>query len=448
MNTEGNSRRVTILICLLGLIAFLSTIWPIYRAFLDIEIDINEGWNAYFADAAIEQGSLYPSRDRLITNNYPPLSFYMVGGFGRLLGDTVLAGRILSFVSVVSIGLGVALGIKQLGGNGTAAAIGALYYIATMCRFFSGYVGMNDPQLLGQAVMTAGFLAFIRAMERKRGYVIPFLIMLAAGFIKHNIIVMPLTCVVWLGIHQPRQMIKLAIMSVGAITVGFASCHEAYGPDFFANMMTPRTYNWKLALGAVGHLQWLAVGLAAWFYAAGKLVDPHVKFCNLIIIISLVNFFFQKISEGVASNAQFELVFGVSIGVGLVFAHVPKLPVAQHYKPDVLRFVLLLAICLRLLASTNYQPIRLLFVRGFHDEIEVREAAMSSTIARIRITPGDVDCNTFACYRAGKPFTVDPFNCSQRIKTGNIPPDTLSKLIANGTLTRVIYDPLLSWSHK
>jgi hypothetical protein len=161
-----------------------------------------------------------------------------------------------------------------------------------------------------------------------------------------------------------------------------------------------------------------------------------------------VNFFFQKISEGVASNAQFELVFGVSIGVGLVFAHVPKLPVAQHYKPDVLRFVLLLAICLRLLASTNYQPIRLLFVRGFHDEIEVREAAMSSTIARIRITPGDVDCNTFACYRAGKPFTVDPFNCSQRIKTGNIPPDTLSKLIANGTLTRVIYDPLLSWSHK
>jgi 4-amino-4-deoxy-L-arabinose transferase-like glycosyltransferase len=448
MNAEVDSRRVLILISLLGLIAVLSTVWPAYRAFLDIEIDINEGWNAYFADAAMGRMSLYPSRDRLITNNYPPLSFYIVGGFGKLLGDTVVAGRILSLLAVAAIALGVAFGIRQLGGNGAAATIGALYYIATMCRFFSEYVGMNDPQLLGQAIMTVGFVAFLRAMERNRGYAVPFLIMLFAGFIKHNIIAMPLTCVLWLGIHQPRQMMKIGLLCMGLLAAGFATCYATYGPDFFANMMTPRIYNWKLALGAVGHLQWLAVGLAAWFYVAGKIADPRVKLCNLFIILGLVNFFFQKLSEGVASNAQFELAIGVSIGVGLVFAHMPNLPLAQRNKPEAIRTLFLLAICLRLLASTNCQPVRLLFDANFHKEIAAREAAMSDTVARIKMAPGDVVSNTLACYWAGKPFVVDPFNCNQRMKTGNIPPDTLNKLITDRVLTYVIEDPLLSWSHK
>jgi hypothetical protein len=448
MNTEVNSQRVSILIALLGLIACLSIVWPIYRVFLDIEIDINEGWNAYFADAAMGQMPLYPSRDKLITNNYPPLSFYIVGGFGRLLGDTVLAGRILSLVAVAAIAVGVAVAIRQLGGTGVAATIGALYFIATMCRFFAVYVGMNDPQLLGQAVMTLGFVAFLRAADHNRGYVIPFLIMLIAGFIKHNIIVMPLTSAIWICIHQPRQTIKLGLMSVGVVAAGFALCHEAYGPDFFANLTLPRVYNWKLAFNAVGHLQWLAVGLAFWFYAAGKLADPRIKLCNLFIVLGIVNFFFQKSSEGVACNAQFELVIGVSVGVGLAFAHIPSLPLAQHYKPEAIRALFLLAICLRLLASTNCQPVRLLFDRRFHQEIAIRSAAMSDTVARIKATPGDVQSDTLACYRAGKPFAVDAFNCGQRMKTGNIPPDAIGKLIANRTLTHVIEDPLLSWEHK
>jgi len=49
-----------------------------------LPLDPNEGWNAYFADAAIHGGVLYPAADALITNNYPPLSFYLVGAAGLL----------------------------------------------------------------------------------------------------------------------------------------------------------------------------------------------------------------------------------------------------------------------------------------------------------------------------------------------------------------------------
>ncbi len=94
---------------MLYVIVVWSFAWPVYRAFLNIEIENNEGWNAYFADAAMGKMPLYPSADQLITNNYPPLSFYVVGLVGRLVGDPVLAGRLLSLIAVVAIAAAISL---------------------------------------------------------------------------------------------------------------------------------------------------------------------------------------------------------------------------------------------------------------------------------------------------------------------------------------------------
>ena len=49
------SRMYGRLIWCLGLLTVLSAVWPVYRAFLRVEIDFNEGWNAYHADAAMAQ---------------------------------------------------------------------------------------------------------------------------------------------------------------------------------------------------------------------------------------------------------------------------------------------------------------------------------------------------------------------------------------------------------
>src|SRR3954451_17449491 len=72
---------------------------PAYRAFLNVEIQPNEHSNAYFVDAATGKMPLYPSADKLITNNYPPLSFYIVALVGWFIGDPVLAGRLLSLIA-------------------------------------------------------------------------------------------------------------------------------------------------------------------------------------------------------------------------------------------------------------------------------------------------------------------------------------------------------------
>src|SRR5262249_11890088 len=143
-----NSRALHISVWCLTLLTVLFALWPVYRTFLNIEIDENEGWSAYFADAALGRMPLYPHPDQLITNNYPPLSFYIVGAFGWLFNDPVLAGRLLSLAGVALCAGGIFVAIKGFVGDSLAAGVGALYFLATMSRFFTGYVGMNDPHLL------------------------------------------------------------------------------------------------------------------------------------------------------------------------------------------------------------------------------------------------------------------------------------------------------------
>lgn len=445
----GNSstRRVSIMIGALALLTVLAALWPVYRAFLNIEIDTNEGWNAYYADAAMGRMPLYPSAHQLIANNYPPLSFYVVGGLGRLIGDPVLAGRLLSLAAVLVIAWSVFRAVRLLGGDATSASVGALFFGATMCRFFTSYVGMNDPHLLAQAVMTVGFVAFLQARSQDRGYARSILLMVAAGFIKHNLVVMPLTAMIWLGLNRPRQMVKSGLLAAFAILLGFALCYLAFGPDFFTNLRSPRAFMLRHAVGAIGHLQWIAVGLAAWVYLGiTRRADPNIQFCNLLNTLGLVMFFVQKTGDGVAYNAQFELVFGVSIATGLAFAHAPVLPLARRWSPESLKFILLLAICLRLVASARLEPVQLLMDPGFHTEIAAREAAMSDTVARLKNTPGDTtSSSTLASYRAGKPFIVDPFYTREQILTGHLPPDVITNLIAAGKLTVVEADPLLHW---
>src|SRR5215467_2670049 len=121
---------------LLYAIAIVSFTWPIYRAFLNIEIENNEGWNAFFADAAMGKMPLYPSADQLITNNYPPLSFYIVGLVGRLVGDPVLAGRLLSLIAIAAIATAIALSVRRLGGSRVAARISAAFFLAMIGRFY------------------------------------------------------------------------------------------------------------------------------------------------------------------------------------------------------------------------------------------------------------------------------------------------------------------------
>ena len=225
---RDHPRYLSLMQWTLYIIAAWSFAWPVYRAFLNVEIENNEGWNAYFADAAMGKMPLYPSPDQLITTNFPPISFYIVGLVGRLLGDPVLAGRLLSLVSVIAIAVAIALSVKQLGGSRVGAGISAAFFVATMSRFFMPYVGMNEPQLLSEAILVFGFLGFLMARSNDRGYVGPVLVMALACFVKHNIIALPLTAFLWLGLRRRREALKCFCIAAIVMITATAICYALF----------------------------------------------------------------------------------------------------------------------------------------------------------------------------------------------------------------------------
>jgi hypothetical protein len=307
-------------------------------------------------------------------------------------------------------------------------------------------VGMNEPQLLSQAVMAFGFLGFLRARSNNRGYVGPVLVMALAAFIKHNIIAMPLTAFIWLGLYRPREAVKCSCVAATAIIAGTAICYVLFGRNFFLNVLSPRHYSLNTSRHVFKNLEWVSVGLLACLYNAwARRHDPSVQLCSSLIAIALLSYFLQKCGAGVAINAQFDLVIGVAIGLGLAFTQISPWPIARWLGAEQAQAILLLAVCVRLLVSRQLQPVRLIFDSSFRNEI----ATMTDEVERVRRIPGDVTCGKYlsVCYQADKPFVVDTFNAEQRILAGALPEDAIAARVAAGTLTIVEVDPRVRWSH-
>ena len=106
--TAGIS-RTQLAALVFGALAALYLYWLVWRAFLPCEINGNEAWNAWHARIALQGGPLYPDRDDLFVNNYPPLSFYFVGLVSILTGDAIYTGRMISLISTAAIAFSLRL---------------------------------------------------------------------------------------------------------------------------------------------------------------------------------------------------------------------------------------------------------------------------------------------------------------------------------------------------
>lgn len=445
--TAGRLALASALALLVALAAWASA-WPVYRAGFDVEIDTNEGWNAHFAEAALGASPLYPGPERLTANNYPPLSFYAVGALGRVLGDPLGAGRLLSLVGVGLIAVAIAWVLAILGAAPPARWLGAALLVGTVSRFNPGYVGMNDPQLFGQGLMALGFAAFLRALHSDRGTTGPLLLMVLAGFVKHNLVVMPLVAFVALASRRPRRLVPCLLVAGGAAAAGLLACHLVYGPAFFANLLLPRaSRGWGAALEALLRLHVAVVGLVATGLLALYLrALPGVKLVCLWVALGVAALALQKTGMGVSGNAGFDAYIALSVAAGLLFHLAPRLRLPAWLDARGARLLLVLGACLRVLLWTDLSPARLVFDAGFRADAHARERITRQAVAEVRALPGDVLTSSYLTFRAGKPFAVDAFSTRQRILAGALPADAVEQRIARGDLTVYVADPRTRWS--
>ena len=439
-------------ILVLLLVAILAIIYPVRCVPWNVMIcGPNEGWNAYFAQAAMHGEGLYPHPDQLITNNYPPLSFYTVGLLGVVLGDPILAGRWIAFLSLLTISFFIFKIVRELGGERSGGIVGASFFVATMGLFFERYVAMNDPQLLALAIIIAGFYLFLKALKHKKRYFLAFAMMVFAGFFKQNIIMFPLSALLWLLVRKEQNIFwKCLVYSIILIAAGFALCYACYGSGFFFNFFAPRRFFGAQAMVALLDLQ--SIGLAAiisslvlWKYRR----ENNVVLLLILLAVGLASHFLQRVGSGVDSNSQFDFNIAVALAVGTAFhlllpfsrkdqCHSSELP--QTF------FVMLL------LAPLFLAPGMSLVQKGlsshFNEEARWREQCMLENIKKVQATPGDVLSEPYILYRAGKSFIVDGFNLEERIQAGSVSPTVLLNRVKQHQLTKVNTDANDTWPYK
>jgi hypothetical protein len=425
-----------------AVIAVYFLVYPVWRSQFLIEIWFTEGWNAYFQDAAASGAQLYPASDALIVNNYPPLSFYVIGLLGKGLGDDLFVGRALSLVSLVAVSVEIFSCVRTLCGGTFGPAIGALWYAAIMSHNFTSYVGANDPQLAGEAIMGGGLAWLLIRDKAGRSVYTPLLVMVVAGFWKHNMIAMPIAAIAWLFIRHGSKAWGPVLASSAATAAGLGFCGLIFGADFFQNLLVAREYSSDHVVGNIGHLQWSALAALIWFSWVLSNRTPGAIFTSIHVPIALVSCLIQWLGDKVFGNAEFDLIIALGMAVGITCESLRFSPFARRVGISRSRTIIVALLALRLVATDRQETMLLAFDPQFRSKIAADERSLRKEAVDVAKIEGSVYCEVkVVCRRAGKPFVVDDFKVEEMVATKHTTEAGIEEMLALHGITRFKSDP-------
>jgi len=409
----------------LGIIATM--LGPLHRMPLWMPRDENEGWNAYQALAALSGSLLYPPGNAFITNNYPPLSFYIVGALGRVLGDNLVAGRLIALLSELAVAGNIFLLVRILRGERFFALFSSLLFLLYIGANAQSYVAMDDPEWLAHAFVTGGAVLFLRAQSTWRPAVsllLSGLLCVAGVLVKHNVIVLPFVVFLWALLNDRRQL--LAWVAIGSIlgAVSLLLMTDAYGVVFLTDVLGHKRglSLHKLAgdsvrlLGPMTPLLLAAalLGAFAWRETSMRLVLTYALVGGAIGLWFLAG-------VGIDVNVLFDLIIALSAAAGLFARRLVPMFAPEHRR---LAPALITAVMAALCAPTAIEAT----VSGLDiiRQDRLQSGHYRELIAAIAAAPGPVACEQPSlCYWAGKPFEIDFSNYGKKMHAGVGGPEVL-----------------------
>ncbi len=367
-------------------------------------LDPNEGWNAAHALAWAASHALYPPPQSLMVNNYPPLSFYLVGALARHAHDPIIIGRWLSALAFIGTGAGIAGCLHQMRCHWVPAAFGGLFFAAVLL-VTSDYVGMNDPQLLGHALQLAALLFLLREK-----LFVSALLFAVSLFVKHNLLALPLASALWLIWQDYRAGFSFLLWTAAMVLALLIAFQFHFHFGLLDQLASPRLWTFANLFKAGTHLWWVLLPLAA---ATGIWPDRASLFCGVYGAAALILGLGFAGGDGVDANAFFDLAIALSLTLGLAMdrGRWPEL-VAASAIPLILGLVV------------NFHDNNFFFTHAFR-------AQSATDIAFLKSRPGPALCDQLSlCLWAGKAAEVDVFNIGEQIKTGTRNPAPLAQMIA------------------
>jgi hypothetical protein len=414
--------------CCLALILVVASgglIAPLAMLTHHIPLDPNEGWNAYFTRIAMSGGNLYPP-GALVTNAYPPLSFYVVGLAGLLVGDAILAGRIIALFAVLVVAGNIYLWLRAVAAPVRIALLGSACFLVFTVTFGQTYIGLDDPQWLAHAIMTSGLVLIWRRDASTRAIVLASILMIAAGLTKHLLIPVPIAVTLWLMMRS-RAALRTWIVSCGAgLAVAFLILWLAYGPSFFTSLLTARIYYPQRAWAECSvALRCLAplLGLSLLFCLAER--SARSSFIAAYFTAAALVGGLASGGAGVDVNAFFDLLIASSLGSALAIDVLTSGRLADRLgSPETQGYRLApLAIVLLTVCSTGYAMTKAPHALESIRNLQALDRETSAYIREIHDQGrGRAACEMVGlCYWANSSFNIDLFTYGQKIETGALP---------------------------
>ena len=422
---DASLRLASLAIALTCLVA----LWRIALVIpLHLPLNYNEGWNAYHAVEVARGDPLYPAAPRFFFNNYPPLSFYLTAAALRVVGDPIVAGRWLSLAAFAIWTLLLARTAGAIGCRSAPAWFAALLFAANTL-VFTDYVGIDDPQMIGQLIAAFGLLAVAgRPRTAARAFAAGLLLTIAL-FVKHNLIVLPVACFVWLLSVDRRAAWRLLTAGVVAALIGAGACAWAFGPGFFQQLAAPRTF--LLARAAGKSSLWLArmvVPVSAAVVLARRFPrDEGVAFCTLYAGLAIVAGIVSVGGDGVNWNVFLDATWALCLTAAVALDRLRAPAAARFHTVRALAAAYTIAPAIALALSANREWLTSDY--WLQPDRRAAEAA-ASDVSFIAGRAGHALCEELAlCFWAGKPVEVDVYNTQQRIRAGTLPADELAHLL-------------------
>ncbi|PSB49277.1 hypothetical protein C7B80_02170 [Cyanosarcina cf. burmensis CCALA 770] len=400
-------------------------------------IDYNEGWNAYHTLKAISGQNLYDGQNQLTPVNYPPLSFYIVGVLGKILGgDIVLAGRLISFTCLLIVAAGVSYAVKKLGGQFYESTFAGVLFLGWFTGYATYYIGMNDPQLLAHLFAMGSFLLYLDNYKNQRLFLIALLLSVAL-FIKHSLLPLPIAITIDICLNSRSKFIRWLIYLAAILGSLTLITLILTGNGFLYELTTGRHYSLGrtrvyLTSPALQNLLLCLIVTLPWIYSAFQ--KTHLRFISIYIIMSIIFGVLTIGGLGTDLNMFFDAFIGLSIASGLYLA---ALRAAIGKRLVKLSYANLILFTVPVILSLNIFVSTLVNIMNPEMRIypywQAKEHTFLKDVAFLSTQSDPVLCeNILLCYRAGKKFAYDPFLVSQMMVRGRIEEKTILQKLESG----------------
>jgi hypothetical protein len=421
----------TAVICLMTATMLALFGFPLRRTLATVEVNYNEGWNAYRAAMVASGIPLYatPPHGFGTGTAYPPLSFHLIALLGNASNFT-LTGRLLSLISLLAAGVFVGLVVRQAGGSRQIAFFSFLLYEIGIALLRSDRIGMCDPQLLGEALSTAGLYFYLRNPLSNRLLCLSALLFCVAGFTKHNLIVFPAAVAIDLLLRSRRAFLTWAgamLFCAGFLTGMTLLIDGRYFPMHLMGG-GGRTYSYRIAWSQFHHyaetFQGILVIGTAWSICS---LRSRTVLASAFVMSHLLGFLLAG-GSGVDLNIFFNALAATVIACGLALSDSNLLLVGS--RPSALYSTASLMFAVFFISVMLFVPGQLRRDRANLRALPLQEKEFRSAVEFVKSRSGPALCESLLlCYEAGKPFEYEAYSVRDLIKGGRLQEDEVLQLL-------------------